>query len=59
MGERGDAGTTITNLIARFYDPDVGNVYLDDVNLRDVRPRQLRKQVGIVTQDPILFRGTV
>ncbi len=59
VGVNGCGKSTITNLIARFYDPDVGNVYLDDVNLRDIRPRQLRKQVGIVTQDPILFRGTV
>jgi ATP-binding cassette subfamily B protein/subfamily B ATP-binding cassette protein MsbA len=59
VGVNGCGKSTITNLLARFYDPDIGNVYLDDVNLRDMRPRQLRKQVGIVTQDPILFRGSV
>ena len=59
IGVNGCGKSTITNLIARFYDPDSGDVYLDGTNLRDMRPRQLRRQISIVTQDPILFRGTV
>ena len=59
VGTNGSGKSTLANLIARFYDPRAGNVYIDNVNLRDIRPRQLRKQIGIVTQEPILFRDTV
>ena len=59
VGVNGCGKSTVTNLIARFYDPNQGCVYLDDIDVRDIRPRQLRKQIGIVTQDPLLFRGTV
>lgn len=58
-GANGSGKSTILNLIARFYDPDQGNIFVDGVNLRDVRPRQLHKQIGVVPQDPILFSGTV
>jgi ATP-binding cassette subfamily B protein/subfamily B ATP-binding cassette protein MsbA len=59
VGANGSGKSTLVNLIARFYDPWKGNVLLDQVNLRDIRPRQLRKQIGIVTQDSYLFRDTV
>jgi len=59
VGANGSGKSTIVNLIARFYDPQAGNIFLDDVNVRDIRLRQLRKQLGIVTQDPILFSDTV
>lgn len=59
VGINGSGKSTVANLIARFYDPDSGIVRLDGVDLRDIRPRQLRKQIGIVTQDPMLFRGSV
>jgi ATP-binding cassette subfamily B protein/subfamily B ATP-binding cassette protein MsbA len=59
VGVNGSGKSTIANLIARFYDPQQGNIFLDDVNLRLIRPRQLQRQIGIVTQDPLLFRGSV
>ncbi len=59
VGPNGSGKSTFANLIARFYDPQEGRILLDDVDLRDVRHRQLRKQIGIVTQEPVLFRGTV
>jgi ATP-binding cassette subfamily B protein/subfamily B ATP-binding cassette protein MsbA len=59
VGTNGSGKSTLASLVARFYDPRAGNVYIDDVNLREIRPRQLRKQIGIVTQEPILFRDSV
>jgi ATP-binding cassette subfamily B protein/subfamily B ATP-binding cassette protein MsbA len=59
IGPNGSGKSTLAHMIARFYDPVAGNVYIDDVNLKDIRPRQLRRQIGIVTQEPILFRDTV
>jgi ATP-binding cassette, subfamily B, bacterial MsbA len=59
VGVNGSGKSTITNLLARFYDPQQGTITLDGVDLRKIRPRQLWKQMAIVTQDPILFRGTI
>lgn len=59
VGANGSGKSTIANLIARFYDPQAGAVFLDNVNLRHMRPFQLHKQIGIVTQDPMLFRETI
>lgn len=59
VGVNGSGKSTITNLLARFYDPQQGTVSIDGVDLRNIRPRQLWKQMAIVTQDPILFRGTI
>ncbi len=59
VGVNGSGKSTVANLIARFYDPQAGNIYLDGVNLRHMRPRQLRNQIGIVRQSPLLFRGTL
>jgi ATP-binding cassette subfamily B protein/subfamily B ATP-binding cassette protein MsbA len=59
VGENGCGKSTLVNLLARFYDPNQGNIYLDGVNLRNVNPQRLRRQIGMVTQDPVLFRGTI
>ena len=59
VGGNGCGKTTIVNLLTRFYDPQQGNVLIDDVNIRAVSPKKLRRQMAIVTQDPILFQGNV
>ena len=59
IGPNGSGKTTLVNLLARFYDPQWGNVFIDDVNLKHLNPRQIRRQMALVTQDPILFQGTV
>ncbi|HEY2882621.1 MAG TPA: ABC transporter ATP-binding protein [Pirellulales bacterium] len=59
VGPNGSGKTTLANLLLRFYDPVHGSVRIDDVDLRDVRMRDLRKQIGLVTQDPLLFDDTV
>ena len=59
VGGNGCGKSTIANLIARFYDVGRGKVMIDGVNVRDMHPKQLRKQMAWVTQDAILFRGTI
>ena len=59
IGPNGCGKTTLSNLIPRFYDPNKGDVFLDDVNLRDVNPKKLRRQIALVNQKPTLFSGTV
>ncbi|MEJ5197721.1 MAG: ATP-binding cassette domain-containing protein, partial [Anaerolineae bacterium] len=51
--------TSIANLVARFYDVTAGAVRIDGIDVRDVRQRSLRAQMGLVPQDPFLFNGTI
>ena len=55
----GEGKTTLVNLVPRFYDPQRGSIYIDGKNLRDACLKDLRKLIGIVTQDPILFNTTI
>jgi ATP-binding cassette subfamily B protein len=59
VGPSGGGKTTITNLIARFYDPTGGRIRIDGVDLRDLDQGAYRRQIGMVLQDPYLFHGTV
>jgi subfamily B ATP-binding cassette protein MsbA len=59
VGETGSGKTTIANLIARFYDVTGGNVMIDGTDVRDIKIESLRKLIGIVTQDAILFNETI
>ncbi len=59
VGPTGTGKTTLVNLIPRFYDPLKGVVIIDGVDVRDVTFQSLRKQIGIVTQESILFNDTV
>ena len=59
VGPSGGGKTTVTNLIARFYDPLGGRVSIDGVDLRHLDQGHFREQVGMVLQDPYLFHGTV
>ncbi len=59
VGATGAGKTTIAKLISRFYDPTVGEVRLDDVDLREVAEADLRRAVVMVTQDGFLFSGSV
>ena len=58
VGETGAGKTTIVKLLARFHDPTSGGVLIDDVDLRTVTQSSLRRQMGMVLQDPFLFNGT-
>ncbi len=59
VGETGAGKSTLAKLIARFYDPTEGAVLIDGHDLRGVRQRSLRAQLGIVPQEGHVFRGTV
>jgi ATP-binding cassette subfamily B protein len=59
VGPSGGGKTTVTNLLARFYDPVGGRVRIDGVDLRRIDQGHFREQVGMVLQDPYLFHGTV
>jgi len=59
VGPSGCGKSTLANLIPRFADPISGTIRLDGIPLREVRLRQLRGQIGLVTQDPVLFDDTV
>lgn len=59
VGETGAGKTTIVKLLARFHDPTEGRVLIDGYDLRTVTQESLRRQMGIVLQDPYLFSGTV
>lgn len=59
VGETGAGKTTFIKLLARFYDPVEGRVLVDGYDLRHVTQASLRRQMGIVLQDPFLFNGTV
>lgn len=59
VGPTGAGKTTIVSLISRFYDPVEGRVLIDGVDIRDVTLYSLRKQMGIMLQDPFIFSGTI
>jgi ATP-binding cassette subfamily B protein len=59
VGRSGSGKTTIINLISRFYDIDEGRILIDGVEIREVAKQDLRRHVGVVLQEPFLFRGTL
>ncbi|MDZ7606759.1 MAG: ABC transporter ATP-binding protein [Cyclobacteriaceae bacterium] len=59
VGPSGGGKSTLANLIPRFYDPDNGEVLIDGISLRDYDFYSLRKHMGIVTQEAILFNDTI
>jgi len=59
VGRSGAGKTTLTNLVARFYDPTSGSVEIDGVDLRAIHVESYRRVLGIVEQDVFLFDGTV
>ena len=59
VGPTGAGKSTIAKLVARFYDPDHGAVLVDGHDLRDVKLQSLRRQLGMVPQEPFLFAGTL
>jgi len=59
VGESGGGKSTLARLVGRFYDPDGGAVRVDGEDIRDVKLRSYRRQLGVVLQDPFLFSGTI
>ncbi len=59
VGTSGAGKSTLINLLLRFYDPQGGEILIDDIDIRDVTITSLRRQIGIVPQDITLFSGTI
>ncbi len=59
VGSSGAGKSTLCDLLPRFYDPYKGAIYLDGIDIKDIKIKSLRKLMGIVTQETILFNETV
>jgi ATP-binding cassette, subfamily B, bacterial MsbA len=59
VGPSGGGKSTLADLVPRFYDPVEGDVLIDGISLRDLELESLRKQIGVVTQESILFNDTI
>ncbi|KAI9714737.1 MAG: GTPase-activating protein [Bogoriella megaspora] len=59
VGASGSGKSTIVGLVERFYDPVGGTVLLDDINIQDLNLRWLRRQMALVSQEPVLFGTTI
>ena len=59
VGPNGCGKTTLLSLIPRLFDPDEGRVLIDGTDVARVRVRSLRRQIGVVTQEVVLFKGTI
>ncbi|CAM6010259.1 unnamed protein product [Sphagnum balticum] len=59
VGESGSGKSTIISLIERFYDPDSGQILIDGIDIKQFQVRWLRQQIGLVSQEPILFNTTI
>ena len=59
VGRSGAGKTTLVKLVSRLFDPSEGRVMIDGMDVRDLDPHWLRRQVGMVMQEPFLFSGTI
>ncbi|MDQ6661547.1 MAG: ABC transporter ATP-binding protein/permease, partial [Chloroflexota bacterium] len=59
VGATGAGKTSIISLMSRFYDVQKGTIYIDGVDIRHMRQKDLRKHIGAVLQDPFIFSGTI
>ncbi|KAK8264898.1 hypothetical protein V6Z12_D12G141400 [Gossypium hirsutum] len=59
VGESGSGKSTVISLLQRFYDPDSGHITLDGVEIRTLQLKWLRQQMGLVSQEPVLFNETI
>lgn len=59
VGSSGAGKTTLVNLLPRFYDPQQGEILIDGIDIKTVTLKSLRRQIGIVPQETVLFSGTI
>jgi ATP-binding cassette subfamily B protein len=59
VGKSGSGKTTLVNMICRFYDVQHGEVLIDGVDVRNIRRADLRRHIGLVLQEPFLFRSSI
>jgi ATP-binding cassette subfamily B protein len=59
IGRTGSGKTTLAALVPRFYEVSAGRVLIDDVDVRELQRRSLRREIGVISQDPFLFSASV
>ncbi|XP_045813311.1 ABC transporter B family member 3-like [Trifolium pratense] len=59
VGQSGSGKSTVISLIERFYDPQGGEIFIDSINLREFQLKWIRQKIGLVSQEPILFAGSI
>ncbi|URD88213.1 ABC transporter B family member [Musa troglodytarum] len=59
VGESGSGKSTVISLVERFYDPQAGQVLIDGIDLKELRLKWVREQIGLVSQEPVLFTTTI
>ena len=59
VGGSGSGKSTVAALLTRLYDPDSGSVKINGVDIKDLEPQVLRKAIGVVAQEPVLFATTI
>ncbi|KAF7837631.1 ABC transporter B family member 11-like [Senna tora] len=59
VGESGSGKSTVISLLQRFYDPDSGHITLDGIEIQKLQVKWLRQQMGLVSQEPVLFNDTI
>ena len=59
VGPSGSGKSTIVQMIERFYSPLAGEIFFDDVNIKDITLKALRENIGYVSQEPVLILGTI
>jgi len=59
VGESGSGKSTVISLLQRFYDPDSGCITLDGIEIQQLQLKWLRQQMGLVSQEPVLFNDTI
>lgn len=59
VGSSGGGKSTIAQLIPRFYEPTEGSIFIDGVNLNEIKPSWIREKIGIVSQEPVLISATI
>ncbi|CEF67783.1 LP14331p [Strongyloides ratti] len=59
VGTSGSGKSTILSLLLRFYDPESGDIYIDGHNIKQLNINNLREHIGVVSQEPVLFDGTI
>ncbi|KAI3732543.1 hypothetical protein L1987_63749 [Smallanthus sonchifolius] len=59
VGQSGSGKSTVISLIERFYDPQQGEVLIDNINLKDFQLKWIREKIGLVSQEPVLFTSSI
>ncbi len=59
VGQSGSGKTTLADMLPRFYDADEGGIFIDGINIKELRLKSLRSHIGVVTQESVLFNDTI